>query len=213
MPAALDWDKVTRIDPESLLECENDQVDEVFGMFVLTEDWEVKDKAPENIVQVLRVFQTLLKIKDQEATIAANFVEDIGVKHAKTEKELLAKVSRLEREHKHSGTGPDSRFLRDEIRQLETQLEQREKELTQLKKDMGKEKNTTEELLVRAEEAEDEVKKLKREVCDCWHYITQSIICPYVIDNLNLCALAFLSLINAFLQFIIPFHLLLHWRS
>ncbi|KAL3061050.1 hypothetical protein OYC64_009289 [Pagothenia borchgrevinki] len=163
MPAALDWDKVTRIDPESLLECENDQVDEVFGMFVLTEDWEVKDKAPENIVQVLRVFQTLLKIKDQEATIAANFVEDIGVKHAKTEKELLAKVSRLEREHKHSGTGPDSRFLRDEIRQLETQLEQREKELTQLRKDMGKEKNTTEELLVRAEEAEDEVKKLKRE--------------------------------------------------
>ncbi|KAK5901738.1 hypothetical protein CesoFtcFv8_007068 [Champsocephalus esox] len=163
MPAALDWDKVTRIDPESLLECENDEVDEVFGMFVLTEDWEVKDKAPENIVQVLRVFQTLLKIKDQEATIATNFVDDIGVKHAKTEKELLAKVSRLEREHKHSGTGPDSRFLRDEIRQLETQLEQREKELTQLKKDMGKEKNTTEELLVRAEEAEDEVKKLKRE--------------------------------------------------
>ncbi|XP_034072286.1 LOW QUALITY PROTEIN: centrosomal protein of 290 kDa [Gymnodraco acuticeps] len=163
MPAALDWDKVTRIDPESLLECDNDQVDEVFGMFVLTEDWEVKDKAPENIVQVLRVFQTLLKIKDQEATIAANFVEDIGVKHAKTEKELLSKVSRLEREHKHSGTGPDSRFLRDEIWQLETQLEQKEKELTQLKKDMGKEKNTTEELLARAEEAEDEVKKLKRE--------------------------------------------------
>ncbi|KAK5866894.1 hypothetical protein PBY51_011431 [Eleginops maclovinus] len=163
MPAALEWDKVTRIDPESLLECEKDQVDEIFGMFVLTEEWEVKDKAPENIVQVLRVFQTLLKIKDREATIAANFVEDIGVNYAKTEKELLAKVSRLEREHKHLGTGPDSRFLRDEIRQLETQLEQREKEVTHLKKDMGKEKKTNEELLVRAEEAEDEVKKLKRE--------------------------------------------------
>ncbi|XP_031135781.1 centrosomal protein of 290 kDa isoform X4 [Sander lucioperca] len=164
MPAALKWDKVTRIDPASLLECEKDQVDEVFDMFVSTEKWEVKDKSPENIIQVFRVFQTLLKIKDREVTIAYNFLEDIGVKHAKTEKELQARVLRLEQEHKQSGTGPDTRFLRDEIRQLETQLEQREKELTHLKKEMGKEKRTNEELVVRAEEAENEVKKLKREI-------------------------------------------------
>nr|XP_033491058.1 centrosomal protein of 290 kDa isoform X2 [Epinephelus lanceolatus] len=163
MPAALDWDKVTRIDPASLLECEKDQVDEVFSMFVLTEEWEVKDRAPENIIKVLRVFQTLLKIKDREVSIADEFVEAIGVKYAKTEKELLAKLSRLEQEIKHSGTGPDSRFLRDEVQQLETQLELKERELTQLKKEMGKEKKTSEELIVRAEEAEDEVKKLKRE--------------------------------------------------
>lgn len=46
----------------------------------------------------------------------------------------------------HSSTGPDTRFLRDEIRQLETQLEQRETELNQLKKEMGKEKKTVEEV-------------------------------------------------------------------
>uniref|UniRef100_A0A3Q1BJF5 Centrosomal protein of 290kDa coiled-coil region domain-containing protein n=1 Tax=Amphiprion ocellaris TaxID=80972 RepID=A0A3Q1BJF5_AMPOC len=82
------------------------------------------------------------------------------------EKELHAKLARLEQDHKvllQPGTGPDTRFLRDEIRQLENQLEQRENELTQLKKEMGKEKKTNKELVVRAEEAEDEVKRLKRE--------------------------------------------------
>ncbi|XP_041794545.1 centrosomal protein of 290 kDa isoform X2 [Chelmon rostratus] len=165
MPAALEWDKVMRLDPVNLGDGEKDQLDEVFDMFISTEEWEVEDKAPDDIIQVLRMFQALLKMKDQELNVAFNFIDNVGVEHAKTEKELLTKVSRLEQECKaqHSGTGPDTRFLRDEIRQLETQLDQREKELTQLKKEMGKEKKINEELLVRAEEAEDEVKKLKRE--------------------------------------------------
>ncbi|XP_023262793.1 centrosomal protein of 290 kDa [Seriola lalandi dorsalis] len=164
MPAAHEWDRMMRIDPVTLQECEDDKLKEVFGMLVLKEDWEVKDKNPENIIHVIRVFQAMLKIKGRELTLCHDFIENIGAQHAKTEKELLAKLSRLEQERKYSGTGPDTRFLRDEIRQLETQLEQREKELTQLKKEMGKDKKTNEELAVRAEEAEDEVKKLKREI-------------------------------------------------
>ncbi|CAG5957606.1 unnamed protein product [Menidia menidia] len=163
MADGLHWDSVSRIDPQTLHECEKHEVDDVVRMLVSTEEWEVKDKTPEALIQALRVFQALLKIKDREVTLAENFIDDIGLQHAKTEKELLTKLSRLEQESKPLGSGPDNRFLRDEIRQLEAQLEQREKELTQLRREMGKEKKTNEEFFVRLEEAENEVKKLKRE--------------------------------------------------
>ncbi|XP_034541944.1 centrosomal protein of 290 kDa isoform X2 [Notolabrus celidotus] len=163
MPAAVEWDKVMRLNPGNLRNIDEDQLNEVFDMFISAEEWEVKDRPPENIIQVIRVFQTLLKMKDQELAVTSDFIEEMGVKHAKKERELLSKVSRLEQDTKHTGTGPDTRFLRDEIRQLETQLEQREKELTQCKKDMGKEKTTNKELLAQAEAAEEEVKRLKRE--------------------------------------------------
>uniref|UniRef100_A0A672JEM8 Centrosomal protein 290 n=1 Tax=Salarias fasciatus TaxID=181472 RepID=A0A672JEM8_SALFA len=77
------------------------------------------------------------------------------------EKNLLAKISRLEKELKVNQV-PESRFLRDDIQQMKTQLEQKENELSQLKKDMGNEKESNKELAARLEEAEDEVKKLKK---------------------------------------------------
>ncbi|XP_024909656.1 centrosomal protein of 290 kDa-like isoform X2 [Cynoglossus semilaevis] len=162
-PAALEWDQMTKIDPATLHDCGKSQVDEVFDMIILTEDWKVKSKSPEDIVHVFRVLQAMLKIKDRELAVSIKFFEDAMKENAKTENELLTKVSRLEQERKNFSTGTDSRFLRDEIRQLETQLEQRDKDLTQLKKDMGKEKKSSEELVMRAEKAEDDMKKLKRE--------------------------------------------------
>ncbi|XP_068595256.1 centrosomal protein of 290 kDa [Brachionichthys hirsutus] len=165
MPAAFKWDKVMRIDPANLHCCKKNQLEEMVGMFISTEEWEVSDKAPESIIQLLRVFQTLLKIKDLDLHAAEKAIEEF-VLSDKTENEHPTKISRVEERNKaqRSGTGPDTRFLRDEIRDLETQLEQREKALTQLKREMGKERKTTEELLVRAEEAEDEVKNLKRKI-------------------------------------------------
>lgn len=162
----LRWDKVGKINPQTLDELGKPQLDQIFEMFAETEDWQITDKSPEKIIQALKVCQALLKIKDREVTLSHQFIDDIGEEHAKTENELLAKISRLEQERKFSGAagvGPDSRFLRDEIRQLEAQLEQREKEATQLRKEMGKERKINEELAARAEEAEAKVQKLKRE--------------------------------------------------
>ncbi|TKS73903.1 Centrosomal protein of 290 kDa [Collichthys lucidus] len=162
MSAAFEWDKAMEIDPMNLRNCAKDQIDDVFSMLISTEEWEVENKSPKNINQVLRLFQAILQIKERELIISNNFLEKTGEKQAKVEKELHAKMARLEQECKQSGTGPDSRFLRDEIRYFEIQLEQREKELTHLKKDMGKEKKNNAELAERVHEAEEEVKKLKR---------------------------------------------------
>ncbi|XP_060891969.1 centrosomal protein of 290 kDa isoform X2 [Labrus mixtus] len=166
MPAALEWYKVMGLDPGNLEDLnEEEQSGEIFNMLISAEEWEVKGKAPEDITQVLKVFQALLKRKDQELSRTHDFIHNMGLKQVKTEKELIAKVSRLEQEYKTkpTGSGPDTRFLRDEIRQLENQLEQREKELTQCKTEMGKDKKTNMELVAQAEAAEEEVKKLKRE--------------------------------------------------
>ncbi|MBN3288056.1 CE290 protein, partial [Polyodon spathula] len=60
--------------------------------------------------------------------------------------------------------GRDTRFLRDEIRQLENQLERKEKELAEMEKQINKEKKASENLTLRAEEAENENGKLRREI-------------------------------------------------
>ncbi|XP_056272898.1 centrosomal protein of 290 kDa isoform X4 [Pseudoliparis swirei] len=164
MPAALEWDKVTRIDPASLFEYDKTQMEEVVNMLVWTEEWEVKNKTPEDITQVLRLLQTLLKIRDREAAFSTALLEQAGEEHGKVENELLTQVTRLQQELKLSGgKGPDTHFLREEIRQLESQLAQREKELSRLQREMGKDKQSSEELAARAMEAKEEAKRLKRE--------------------------------------------------
>ncbi|XP_061917322.1 centrosomal protein of 290 kDa isoform X2 [Entelurus aequoreus] len=158
MSAALKWEEVRRIDPAGLHERDKNEIDDFLSLLTMTEEWEVEHQAQKDVVHMLRVFQVLLKMKHHEASLAEQIIEE----QEKNEKKLLAKVSRLEDDLTH--TGPDNRFLRNEIRQLESQLEQKEKELTHSRKDMGGAKKTIEELLQRAETAEDEAKTLKREI-------------------------------------------------
>ncbi|XP_029952431.1 centrosomal protein of 290 kDa isoform X2 [Salarias fasciatus] len=157
-----DLDKLLRIDPESLVNLEKEDVDKVLDMFLLMEDWQVKDKDPESIGKVLHLSQALMKCQARQISVAVQFLEKMGTEHVAKEKNLLAKISRLEKELKDHSQVPESRFLRDDIQQMKTQLEQKENELSQLKKDMGNEKESNKELAARLEEAEDEVKKLKK---------------------------------------------------
>uniref|UniRef100_A0A452IHR6 Centrosomal protein of 290kDa coiled-coil region domain-containing protein n=1 Tax=Gopherus agassizii TaxID=38772 RepID=A0A452IHR6_9SAUR len=77
---------------------------------------------------------------------------------------LLVTVSKVFKVNFNTAGGRDTRFLRDEIRQLEKQLEQKDRELTDIEKELEKEKKVNEQLALRNEDAENENSKLRREV-------------------------------------------------
>ncbi|XP_049578660.1 centrosomal protein of 290 kDa-like [Syngnathus scovelli] len=155
----MEWNDVKKLDPATLHECYKDELDSVIDLLTSPKKWEVEHQAQEDVVHILRVFQSLLKMKHQEATLAEQLVEE----QEKNENTLIAKVSRLEEELTYAGSGPENRFLRNEMRELKAQLVRKEEMVNQLKKEVNKEKKTTEKLLLRAEAAEDDVKMLRRE--------------------------------------------------
>ncbi|XP_051916339.1 centrosomal protein of 290 kDa-like [Hippocampus zosterae] len=159
MPAAVEWDDVKKLDPATLHERYKDELDSFIDLLTSAEEWEMERRAQEDVVHILRVFQALLKMKHQEATLAERLVEE----QEKNENTLLIKVSRLEEELTYAGTGPENRFLRNEIQQLKGQLRHKEEMVNQLKKEIKREKKTSEKLFLQAESAEEDLKMLKRE--------------------------------------------------
>ncbi|XDA74323.1 hypothetical protein R6Z07F_004546 [Ovis aries] len=127
---------------------------------------ELKSESQENMIHLFRITQSLMKMKAQEVELALEEVEKAGEEQAKFENQLKTKVMKLENElemAQHSAGGRDTRFLRDEIRQLEKQLEQKDRELEDMEKELEKEKKVNEQLALRNEEAENENSKLRRE--------------------------------------------------
>ncbi|KAG8513961.1 Centrosomal protein of 290 kDa, partial [Galemys pyrenaicus] len=109
---------------------------------------ELKSESQENVIHLFRVTQSLMKMKAQEVELALEEVEKAGEEQAKFENQLKTKVMKLENElemAQHSAGGRDTRFLRDEIRQLEKQLEQKDRELEDIEKELEKEKKVNEQ--------------------------------------------------------------------
>ncbi|KAG7455777.1 hypothetical protein MATL_G00244550 [Megalops atlanticus] len=165
MPPSLDWNKLMEVDPDEWggLDKETDDLVDVISK---VQPRDLKDGDSEKLIQLFRITQTIMKMKVQEVSCAYEVIDKAGAEQAEIENQLKAQVYKLENElemAQRTTGGRDTRFLRDEIRQLESQLEHKEKELVQMEKEMNKEKKVNEELSARAEEAEDENRKLKRE--------------------------------------------------
>nr|XP_020633221.1 centrosomal protein of 290 kDa isoform X4 [Pogona vitticeps] len=165
MAPILEWKKIMRVDPDALPRQE-ELADNLFEMVAKVDGNDIKDVNPERLIQLFKISQSLMKMKNQEVELALEEVEKAGEEQAKFENKLKSKVMKLEKEleaAQRSTGGRDTRFLRDEIRQLGRQLEQKDRELADMEKELEKEKKVNEQLALRNEDAENENSKLRRE--------------------------------------------------
>uniref|UniRef100_A0A8C8ZQV6 Centrosomal protein 290 n=1 Tax=Prolemur simus TaxID=1328070 RepID=A0A8C8ZQV6_PROSS len=146
MPPNINWKDLMKVDPDDLPRQE-ELADNLLISVSKVEVNELKNENQENVIHLFRITQSLMKMKAQEVELALEEVEKAG-------EEQMAQ---------QSIGGRDTRFLRDEICQLEKQLEQKDRELEDIEKELEKEKKVNEQLALRNEEAENENSKLRRE--------------------------------------------------
>ncbi|XP_075712918.1 centrosomal protein of 290 kDa [Rhinoderma darwinii] len=165
MAPALDWGKLMKVDPDVLPNKER-LAEKMLKSLSQVNSSELKGETNENLIQLFRITQSLMKIKSQEVEFVLEEAGKTAEEQVKTENQLRNKIKQLENEIEMAqlSTGTrDSRFLREEIRQLEEQMGQRERELKDTRKELEKEKQVNERLALRNEETDNENSKLRRE--------------------------------------------------
>ncbi|NXC24120.1 CE290 protein, partial [Campylorhamphus procurvoides] len=165
MAPILDWKKLMKVDPDSLPHQE-ELADRLVDTMCKIDGKDLKTETPEKLIHLFKITQSLLKMKTQEVELALEEVEKAGEEQARCENNFKTKIMKLQNElavAQRSSGGRDTRFLRDEIRQLEKQLEQKERQLTDIEGELEKEKKVNEQLALRIEDAENENIKFRRE--------------------------------------------------
>ncbi|NXF76372.1 CE290 protein, partial [Sclerurus mexicanus] len=165
MAPILDWKKLMKVDPDNLPRQE-ELADRLLDTMSKIDGKDLKTEIPEKLIHLFKITQSLLKMKTQEVELALEEVEKAGEEQARCENNFKTKIMKLQNElmmAQRSAGGRDTRFLRDEIRQLEKQLEQKERLLTEIEEELEKEKKVNEQLALRIEGAENENIRFRRE--------------------------------------------------
>ncbi|XP_051886600.1 centrosomal protein of 290 kDa isoform X2 [Pristis pectinata] len=165
MAPILDWEKLMKVDPDSLPSREK-LADKLLDSISKVEGNELTAEEPKKLLQLFCITQSLMKMKAQEVELALEEVEKAGEEQAKTESQLKAKVLKLENELEMAQVnagGRDTRFLREELHQLENQLQFKDREVSEMEKELNKEKKLVEQVGIRIKEIENENNKLRRE--------------------------------------------------
>ncbi|NWU43118.1 CE290 protein, partial [Hylia prasina] len=165
MAPILNWKKLMKVDPDTLPHQE-EEADRLLDILFKIDGKDLKTESPEKTIHLFKITQSLLKMKTQEVELALEEVEKAGEEQARCENNFKTKLMKLQNElemAQKSAGGRDTRFLRDEIRQLEKQLEQKERQLSDTEKELEKEKKVNEQLALRIEDAENENIRFRRE--------------------------------------------------
>uniref|UniRef100_A0A4W3I2B1 Centrosomal protein 290 n=1 Tax=Callorhinchus milii TaxID=7868 RepID=A0A4W3I2B1_CALMI len=157
MPPNLDWNKLMTVDPDSL-PSRDKLADKLLDSISKVEGNDLTAENPEKLIQLFRITQTLMKMKAQEVELALEEVEKAGGEQAKMGNGVFLYLMA-----QMSTGGRDTRFLREEIRQLENQLQFKDRELTEIERELNKEKKISEQLGIRIKEVENENNKIRRE--------------------------------------------------
>uniref|UniRef100_A0A4W3IQE0 Centrosomal protein 290 n=1 Tax=Callorhinchus milii TaxID=7868 RepID=A0A4W3IQE0_CALMI len=135
MPPNLDWNKLMTVDPDSLPSRDK-----------------LADKLLDSISKVFHIylfqFSHSLRLTPSLASFKSR-LKTLLFEHAIDRKLYTG--------------GRDTRFLREEIRQLENQLQFKDRELTEIERELNKEKKISEQLGIRIKEVENENNKIRRE--------------------------------------------------
>uniref|UniRef100_A0A4W3IQC9 Centrosomal protein 290 n=1 Tax=Callorhinchus milii TaxID=7868 RepID=A0A4W3IQC9_CALMI len=142
MPPNLDWNKLMTVDPDSL-PSRDKLADKLLDSISKVEGNDLTAENPEKLIQLFRITQTLMKSR----------LKTLLFEHFN----LLFQMAQM------STGGRDTRFLREEIRQLENQLQFKDRELTEIERELNKEKKISEQLGIRIKEVENENNKIRRE--------------------------------------------------
>ncbi|KAM6096205.1 centrosomal protein of 290 kDa [Chlamydotis macqueenii] len=165
MAPILDWKKLMRVDPDALPRQEK-LADTLLETISKVDGKDLETETSEQLIQLFKITQSLMKMKAQEVELALEEVEKAGEEQAKCENHLKTKMMKLQNElemAQRSAGGRDTRFFHDEIRRLEKQLEQKERQFQDLELELEKEKKANEQLALRNEDTKNENIKLRRE--------------------------------------------------
>lgn len=161
----LDWGRIMGANVEELRE-DLDAADEMYGVLemgsVNPDSTEAEDV--NKMIKLFEVTKTVMKVKSLQAELAAEEIEKAG--GGDQEQELLEEIEHLKREiqqyRKYDGVGGDE--LIREIEKIENSKRALEQELNEKAEAYFQEKNKSDQMAARLDEAERENKSLKRDM-------------------------------------------------